>query len=139
MRRLTPSERYLEETKASIRREQRDRTEIRIQQLLSPKKDEKLKGNSRHSMDTTDMEETRTRRQALMSGSNNLEVKEESSVLAPQDVDRRNLTSRRSLGRSERKPARNPKDLLTKKLRSRSRDRRYYTIDSDWFSYFGSI
>ena len=122
MRPLTPSERYLERTKESIRKAQRDRTELRLYQMLSPTKE--AKGKSRNSVDITAMEATQTSH-AESSGNDRNEVRD---IFSAAEKTRRDITARRSLGRSERKPARNPKDLLTKKLRSRSRDR--YTVDN---------
>lgn len=128
MRRLTPSEQYLERTKASIRKAQQDQTELRLYQMLSPKIGEKQKGKSRNSVDTIAREATQSRHEES-SENDGSKVREVFSAMELKESERRDITARRSLGRSERKPARNPKDLLTKKLRSRSRDRRY-TVDS---------
>jgi hypothetical protein len=115
MRRLTLSEQYLERPKASVRKAQQDRTELRLYQMLSPKKDEKQKGTSRHSVDTTAMEATQARHERL-SVHDRSGVKDDSSTMEPQESDSRDIFARRSLGRSEQRPTRDPKDLLTKKL-----------------------
>jgi hypothetical protein len=70
------------------------------------------------------MEATQSRHEGL-SVNDRSEVREDFSAMEPQESDSRDITARRSLGRSERRPTRDPKDLLTKKLRRRSRDRRY--------------
>jgi hypothetical protein len=136
MRRMTPSEIRLESVKASIRSQQQERTVSRVAELRAEAEWGLHSGKSRKSVDvnhqkseSASMSREYENRSASDRGRDQrLNGRAESSSAVPSTIARKNITTRRSKGR-ETKSMSDPKELVAKKSKRRSRDRRY-TLES---------